>query len=43
MGLPEQDFVQTEELFNRIVLLPLYPTLDGEIVENVVRGIKAIL
>jgi len=43
MGLPAHDFRQTEELFSRIVLLPLYPTLDAEIVENVVKGIKAIL
>lgn len=43
MGLPIKGFEHTEAMYNRIVRLPLYPTLDGEVVENIVRGIKAIL
>ena len=43
MGLSIKGFEHTEAMYNRIVMLPLYPTLDGEVVENIVRGIKAIL
>jgi dTDP-4-amino-4,6-dideoxygalactose transaminase len=42
-GLPPRDYENTEAMFNKIVLLPLYPTLDGDVVENIVRGIKSIL
>jgi dTDP-4-amino-4,6-dideoxygalactose transaminase len=41
--LPLTKFENTEALYNKIVLLPLYPTLDGEVVENIARGIKSIL
>ena len=43
MELPLKDFENTEAMYNRIVMLPLYPTLDGEVVENIARGIKSIL
>jgi len=43
VGLPLKNFENTEAMYNRIVLLPLYPTLDGEVVENIARGIKSIL
>jgi perosamine synthetase len=42
-GLSMSDFENTETMYNSIVLLPLYPTLEGEVVENIARGIKAIL
>ena len=41
--LPLKDFEKTEAMYNSIVMLPLYPTLDGEVVENIARGIKSIL
>ena len=41
--LPLKDFENTEAMYNRVVLLPLYPTLDGEVIENIARGIKSIL
>jgi dTDP-4-amino-4,6-dideoxygalactose transaminase len=43
VGLPPGDYENSEAMFNSIVLLPLYPTLDGDVVENIVRGIKSIL
>jgi perosamine synthetase len=43
LGLPPEDFARTEEMFSRIVLLPIYPTLDRNMVEKVAMGIRTIL
>jgi dTDP-4-amino-4,6-dideoxygalactose transaminase len=43
MGLDVEEFENTEEMFNRIITLPIYPTLAREAMENVARGIRAIL
>jgi perosamine synthetase len=43
LGLPPEDFPRTEEMFSRIILLPIYPTLDREMVEKVAMGIRTIL
>jgi dTDP-4-amino-4,6-dideoxygalactose transaminase len=43
MNLNMDQFRTTEELYNKIVILPIYPTLDRVTVENVAKGIRAIL
>jgi dTDP-4-amino-4,6-dideoxygalactose transaminase len=43
MGLPPGDFPRTEGMHNRIIQLPIYPTLEQETVENVAKGVRAIL
>ncbi|MFW6138526.1 MAG: DegT/DnrJ/EryC1/StrS family aminotransferase [Spirochaetota bacterium] len=43
LGLPAARFRNTEEMFSRILALPIYPTLSGSDVEKVVKGIKSIL
>ncbi len=43
MNLNVDQFRKTEELHNKIVILPIYPTLDKATVENVAKGIRAIL
>jgi dTDP-4-amino-4,6-dideoxygalactose transaminase len=43
MNLKVDQFRRTEELYNKIIILPIYPTLDKATVENVAKGIRAIL
>jgi len=43
MNLPVSDFFRTEEMFNRLITLPIYPTLDREVVDRVAKGIRTIL
>jgi dTDP-4-amino-4,6-dideoxygalactose transaminase len=43
LGLSPAAYPRTEEMFNRLILLPIYPTLDGRMVEKIARGIRTIL
>jgi dTDP-4-amino-4,6-dideoxygalactose transaminase len=43
LDLETNQFCHTEEMYHRIVALPIYPTLIQEDIENVVKGIKSIL
>ncbi len=43
MKLDPKKFKNTEELFGKTVVLPLYPSLDREHIENIARGIRAVL
>ncbi len=42
-GLDGTDFKHTEETDRRMVALPVYPTLSGEHVNNIAKGIRAVL
>ena len=42
-GLDVKDFKHTEEMYRRIVALPVYPTLSSVHVENIAMGIRSIL
>ena len=41
--LDVKDFVNTEEMHNKLISLPIYPTLAQEDIENITKGIRTIL
>jgi perosamine synthetase len=43
LGLGPREYPNSEEMFNSIVALPIYPALKREDIENIVRGIRAVL
>ncbi len=43
IGLDVHEFQNTEELYHRVVALPIYPTLSRDSVENIAKGIRAVL
>jgi len=43
LNLESKQFKNTEEMFNQLVALPIYPALAQEDIESIVKGIRAIL
>jgi len=43
LKLDPKEFRNTEELYGKTVVLPLYPSLGKDHVENIARGIRAVL
>ncbi|MGQ9616333.1 MAG: DegT/DnrJ/EryC1/StrS family aminotransferase [Spirochaetota bacterium] len=43
LGLDVHDFLTCEELYPRIIALPIYPTLNMESIESITKGIRAVL
>jgi len=42
-NLSSKEFQNTEEMFNELIALPIYPRLSKKNIENVARGIRTIL
>jgi len=43
LDLDPHKFERTEEMYHKVVALPLYPSLSRESIENVAKGIRSIL
>lgn len=43
LGLDIHRYKKTEEMFNKLIALPIYPALAKEDIENITKGIRTIL